>query len=257
VFDGHPRQCHDQQYQCQDLWCEPDARQLQPRRWIKRSGDPLPLHPRGPDNSRRSAPHEPALRHDTGLGRHGELRCFSTPKFKYIVHIVLRMIVVKDAMMVIHLLKTGLLEASCTLYRRVMLPAQVYEEVMRGGDRYPVEVSQFTTAVTKGLLVVKRIKNARFLHQAHQYNISGGEAEAVALYWEEHADLLATDDDNVRKKRVALGVRLIGTPALVVSLLRKRKIDKGRYVSAVKTLKQTGWFSSTVYDAMRREVQDG
>lgn len=48
--------------------------------------------------------------------------------------------------------------------------------------------------------------------KANAFNIQRGEAEAVALYWQEEADLLATDDDNVRRKKDALRIKTIGTP---------------------------------------------
>ncbi len=40
------------------------------------------------------------------------------------------------------------------------------------------------------------------------------------LYWQESADFLATDDDNVREKRILLELDLIGAPVIIWKLLK-------------------------------------
>lgn len=44
--------------------------------------------------------------------------------------------VVKDAMVLIHLSKTELLEQSCDLFGHVCVPRKVHDEVMLGESRY-------------------------------------------------------------------------------------------------------------------------
>lgn len=165
------------------------------------------------------------------------------------------MLVVKDAMVIIHLAKTALLDVSCTLFKRVIIPKAVYEEVLRGESQHLQDVKQLTLAVAKKQITVTNVKDNLLIRKANEFNIFRGEAEAVALYWQEKADLLATDDDNVRKKKDALGISMIGTPVIMIKLFRDKKIDENRYIAAIKKLKEVGWFSSTVFDKMLLEVE--
>jgi len=166
------------------------------------------------------------------------------------------MMIVKDTMVLIHLAKTSLLADSCALFERVLIPQLVYDEVMDGKEQHPQDVNQLQFAIKSKLIQIKKVEKT-LVKKANEFNIYRGEAEAVGLYWQEKADLLATDDDNVRKKKEALRISTIGTPAIMIKLFRAKKIDKPKYVTAIKKLKEIGWFSSTVFDKMLQEVNNG
>jgi predicted nucleic acid-binding protein len=62
-----------------------------------------------------------------------------------------------------------------------------------------------------------------------ELRISGlhlGEGEAIALYFQEKAQLLATDDDTCRKNRIILGIKIIGSPAIVIMLFKNAFREK-------------------------------
>lgn len=160
------------------------------------------------------------------------------------------MLVVKDAMVLIHLAKTSLLESSCGMFGTVVIPELVHKEVT--GHSHP------DAAIVKDLVKREKIAvktaNKQYVTKANQFNIYRGEAEAVALYWELKADYLATDDDNVRKKKEILGVKTVGTPSIISRLHQERKIDAEKLGKAVKKLKEIGWFSNLVWDKIRLEA---
>lgn len=165
------------------------------------------------------------------------------------------MIAVKDSMVIIHLAKTSLLETACSYFGNVIIPERiVWETVSRGMERGYGDALIIHTLIERKKIMVKKITDAALLRRAYQFNIQGGEAEAVALYWQEKADLLATDDDNVRKKRVTLEIQVIGTPAIILALYRKKMVTKEKIVDAINTLREIGWFSSAILDSMMMEV---
>lgn len=168
------------------------------------------------------------------------------------------MLVVKDAMVLIHLAKTTLLEKSCGFFGHVIIPEEVFEEAVTAGleQGYP-DASLIQMLVSGGQIGVKPVTEKGLLERAYQCNIQGGEAGAVALYWQEKADRLASDDDNVRKKGGALDINLIGTPAILLALYRKKLITRQKALEAVKTLKKIGWFSTAVLDMVILEVAHG
>lgn len=155
-------------------------------------------------------------------------------------------------MVLIHLAKIDLLEDSCDYFTNILIPNEVKEEVLKGStpDKTIIE-----SLIANKKIVVKHIKNKNLIKKANEFNIYRGEAEALALYWELKADLLATDDDNVRKKREILRLQLIGTPAIILKLYKDKKIDKNKTKEAIKKLRHIGWFSSTIFDKMIMEVE--
>lgn len=161
------------------------------------------------------------------------------------------MLVIKDAMVLIHLAKATLLEASCSYLGQVVIPQKVHDEVFKG--RYPDSII-IREVLIKGKIVVKLVQHKQNLARAKQFNLQGGEAEAVALAWELQADFLATDDDNVRKKKEILQLSVIGTPTIMLRLYQSKKISYEKLLSALQTLRKGGWFSSTVWDKIQMEA---
>ena len=82
-----------------------------------------------------------------------------------------------------------------------------------------------------------------------------GEGEALALYWQENADCLATDDDTVRKRSHLLNVRLIGTPAIMLALYRKGYMNRDKLRQSLNELRKIGWVSNAVIDKILLEAK--
>lgn len=168
------------------------------------------------------------------------------------MHNILQMIV-KDAMVIIHLAKITLLEKSCDYFKDIIISKLVYEEAVEEGKKYP-EAIIIKELVEKSTIKVKKVGNKMLVNKANQFNIQRGEAESVALYWQEKADLLATDDDNVRKKSAILNLNIIGTPVIVLKLYKENMIDKEKFKQSISQLRKIGWFSNAVLDKVLMEV---
>ncbi|MFH1391696.1 MAG: hypothetical protein ABIH20_05275 [Candidatus Diapherotrites archaeon] len=165
------------------------------------------------------------------------------------------MLVVKDSMVLIHLAKITVLEKSCGHFGNIIIPKKVFDEVVTKGkeNNYPDAII-VEEAVKKGKISVKTVKAKELEKRANQFNVFGGEAEAVALYWQEKANLIACDDDNVRNKKEILEINIIGTPSILLSLYRKKKITKEKLEESINKLRQIGWFNNQVLDAILLEV---
>ncbi len=162
--------------------------------------------------------------------------------------------IVKDAMVIIHLAKTTLLEKSCDYFKSVAIPKLVYEEIVRIGKKY-AETKIVQELVEKKKIKIKNARNKMLIDKANQYNIQRGEAESVALYWQEKAGFIATDDDNVRKKRTILNLNIIGTPAIILRLYTKKIINKEKFKESISQLRKIGWFSNAVLDKVLMELK--
>ncbi len=165
------------------------------------------------------------------------------------------MIVVKDAMVLIHLAKTSLLGTSCEFFGEVVIPEKIQEETVGKGkeENYPDAVL-IEELIEEGNITTVEIEKEGLIERAKKFNIQGGEAEALALYWERDADFLATDDDNVRSKKTILGINMIGTLSILTELFKADKVDRERIAESLEILKEVGWFSAAVLDKVRMEV---
>ena len=163
------------------------------------------------------------------------------------------MLIVKDSMVLIHLAKITLLEKSCDYFKNVLIPELVQEEVLKKKHPDSILIEEL---IVKNKIKVKGIKNNALLKRAEEFNILRGEAEAVALYWQENAEYLATDDDNVRKKNLLLDLKVIGTLSILLTLYKKKIIEKEKIIKAIDKLRQIGWFSNIVLDKLMMEVEN-
>lgn len=162
--------------------------------------------------------------------------------------------IVKDTMVVIHLAKLTLLAKSCEHFKPVVIPEEVHKELRAGRQKGYEDAMLAEDLIKAGKLKVKRVHDKSLLKKAAEFNVHGGEAEALALYWQEGADYLATDDDNVRKKAVLLSLGVIGTPAMMLKLYKAKVIGKDKFIESTQGLRKIGWFSNAVIDAMLMEV---
>jgi len=162
--------------------------------------------------------------------------------------------IVKDSMILIHLAKLTLLESSCRYFKEVVIPRKVFDEILEGKERGFADAKIIEDIINMKKIQVLEIKNKNLIERANQFNIQRGEAEALALYWQEEADYLATDDDNVRKKSFLLNIKIIGTPAIILKLYKERIISKDKTIDSLDRLRKIGWFSNIIIDKILMEV---
>lgn len=166
------------------------------------------------------------------------------------------MVIVKDAMVLIHLAKLSVLEKSCSYFKKVIIPELVYREILKGKEKGFSDVPIILDLIKNRKITIKKIKDKSLIKKVNQFNAQRGEAEVIALYWQEKADLIATDDDNIRKKKALLNIEVIGTPAIILKLYKDKIINKDKIEQCVSELKKIGWFSGTVLDKILMEVKN-
>jgi len=172
------------------------------------------------------------------------------------VHNVLHMLVVNDAMVLIHLAKVTLLLKSCEYFKQVIIPPLVFDETVSAGKEKGYGDAILIESIIKtGKIKVKEVRRKDLIDRANAFNVFGGEAEAAALYWQEQADMIACDDDNVRSKKELLEINIIGTPSIILTLFNSRKIGAEKAKQAINNLRKIGWFSSEVLDKILMEVE--
>ena len=118
------------------------------------------------------------------------------------------MIVVSDTSILSGLLQIGRLDLLHRVYGRVMLPGRVHQELVRLAE-FGVSLEPLNAA----WLDVRTVSDTDLLRTLRS-ELDAGEAEALALAVELHADLVLVDERRGRKKAAELGLRyrgLLGT----------------------------------------------
>ncbi len=164
---------------------------------------------------------------------------------------------IKDAMVLIHLAKITLLEKSCDYFKNVLIPPAIFEETVTAGKKTGLpDAFVIEKIIENKKIIVREIKDKNLLNFSYNYNIHGGEAEAVALYTQEKADYLVSDDDNVRRKKELIEANIIGSLAVLLRLRETKMITKEKFIEALEKLREIGWFSPVLLDKVLLEGEE-
>jgi len=166
------------------------------------------------------------------------------------------MLIVKDSMILIHLAKMQILTDSCRHFGNVLIPKKVYEEtVINGKKKGHPDSLIIEQTIANNLIKIKGVKNKKKVDDLRIFGLHLGEAEAIALYFQEKAQLLATDDDTCRKNRIILGINIIGSPAIVIMLFRNSLITRNKALDCISSLETIGWFDMEVINEMKQQIE--
>ena len=125
------------------------------------------------------------------------------------------MIVVSDTSVIVNLAAIGRLELMRALFSEVVLPEAVRDEVLAGGEGSP----GFVEIQTLPWIQTRAVSDRRMVAEL-QAELDAGEAEAIVLAKELHADLLI---DERRGAEVAERLGIFHTGLLGVLLRAKRE----------------------------------
>ncbi len=166
-----------------------------------------------------------------------------------------------DATPIIYLCRVGLSgklrELSPSF--RLMTTTEVYQEVYaKGMERSAIEATALKELFDNGLIEVesrrKRLKLPKGL--THESGIHPGEMSVLSLALREHAAAIV-DDRRARQVARALGVRLSGTPGVIIELVKRRIISKGDARGALERMVDEGWYcSAKLFSALLRTIEE-
>lgn len=127
------------------------------------------------------------------------------------------MIIVADTGPILYLVKTGRLELLQQLYGRVVIPTEVWKELVEGKP-HPEEEALLRAATW---LHVDPSADASPLLSELQDEVDDGEAAAIALALHLHGDLVLVDDLKGRHESEARGLHVCGTVGILIEARRK------------------------------------
>lgn len=160
---------------------------------------------------------------------------------------------VLNSSVIIALSVLGYLNKLKRIFREVLTPKAVYEEICVKG-RGLIGERELLEAVKDGLITVKDVKN-RLLVDALLDPLAMGEAETITLTVEERADYTVMDDKIARRRAKSMGLNVIGTLKVLRLMCDAKLIDKREILKAFEKLKETGFrISDEVINKASREL---
>jgi predicted nucleic acid-binding protein len=159
-------------------------------------------------------------------------------------------------MVLIHLAITGVLKEACTMFGQVSIPPLVHREVVEKGiEKNHADAHIVQKLEKEGYVRVVKVTDNPLMNELRAYGLQGGELEAVTLYFQENADLIASCDDKVRKLRLILNLELITSLEIIFQLAKHAVITKEKASDCLRELRKIGWFSKNVIDSIIAEVE--
>lgn len=157
--------------------------------------------------------------------------------------------------------KLGLVQLLSQLYDSVLVPAQVYREVVTRGlelgqpDAYAVQL-----AVARRKLAVVSVEMAAVSTAGIEPPLHLGERAAIQLAKQEEADWVLLDDQLAREQAQAVGLCVKGTLGVVLTAFRQQLLTTEEVELIFQAIldRDDIWISDAlvhrVWDAWRREA---
>ena len=162
------------------------------------------------------------------------------------------MLVVSDTTPIISLLKIEKLELLRDLYREVVIPKAVYDE-LTSNDAYAAERNAVDNA---DYITTKEVKNGEEVKKLQAMSgLQLGESEALVLANEIKADLLLVDEVPGRNMAREMQLDFTGTIGILVQAIRCKKLSGEEVEDCVDTLRQNGrHISKELYEILVQEA---
>ena len=170
-------------------------------------------------------------------------------------------VLVLNASPIIYLCKSGLankLAQLRTLFKLVTT-TEVYDEVYtRGIEKRVSEAKILKDLFDGGVIEVAPQKiDAKGVHKdLYSSGIHEGEISVISLALELDA-IAIIDDKRARQVSRLLGVKVSGTPAVIIELVRSRAISKQEARRGIEKMVKEGWYcSAMLYSEIVRAIDE-
>lgn len=162
------------------------------------------------------------------------------------------MIVVSDASPLISLAIVGHLEVLRHLYERVVVPEAVYQEITGSGPELPG-----ASEVQALEWIVSQPVQDDVVVRALQGELDHGEAEAIALAVELHADLVLIDERRARAVATRLGLNVVGVLGVLVEAKHRALVPRLKPVVDALITRAGVWVTQQLYERVLRAAGEG
>ncbi len=159
-----------------------------------------------------------------------------------------------DACSLILLAKASVLETILSAYT-ISITNNVFEEVMKGKAKMSTDALLLERLYNEKKMSVISADNTLTKKIMTDFNMGKGEASTIAVGLKEKDSIVATDNRQGRKAALVNGLPLIGSVEMIVSLYKRKKIDKHKATASLKILQEEGWFDSYLIEKAMEDLK--
>ncbi|MGB7556491.1 MAG: DUF3368 domain-containing protein [Candidatus Korobacteraceae bacterium] len=157
-----------------------------------------------------------------------------------------------DTSPILNLARIGRLELLASLYKQVLIPPAVFEElaIPRDATLPVIDVASVSWIILETPRDQDRVQELRD-------DLDAGEAEAIVLAVERQADLLIVDERRGRRIAQALGLRITGLLGVLADAKRAGLIDSIKPVLDELIQNAKFWIGPELYREVLAELGEG
>lgn len=163
------------------------------------------------------------------------------------------MTIIADSTALILLAKVSVLEAFIKR-NDVITSNVVYEEVVKGKETGRSDSILVERLVDGRNLKVKSPNNSIKSNIQKLFNLKGGELEIVSLAYKTKNTILS-DDKKCLNTAKALGINFITSLDVIVTLFKKKAINKEKALKCIEELEEYGWYAKDLIKTYREEIK--
>ena len=133
------------------------------------------------------------------------------------------------------------------LYSKVLIPYEVYKEVIVEGKKENYSDAALVEKCINEFIFVKHLEQEHKKEAEKLKEIIGlGESEAIELCLQEKSKLLLMDNLEPRKIAKSMGLECISAPGLLLEALKAKILPFNEYESGIKELSKYAWLSGDI-----------
>ena len=163
--------------------------------------------------------------------------------------------ILSNATPLIYLAKLGKLDILKSLFKEIVIPREVYEEIIAGKKDGFFDALTIEKAVENGWLKIKELKIERKIEKFAP-EIDLGEIALINLAKKLKADLILIDDASARTIAESLGFNVKGTLYILLKAYKKKLIHKDELKELINQLVFSGFrISQELYIEILEELE--
>jgi predicted nucleic acid-binding protein len=155
----------------------------------------------------------------------------------------------------IHLTLAGLLDYVFELFDLIIIPPQVYDEIIvKGKEQGHSDAYILERAIKNEKIKVRTVKKSNDMISS--IKLHEAEINAILLAIQSNTDTIFLDDEEARIYARKLGIRVSGTLGILIRLFKYKLFGKSEALQYLKKVNEIMYLSSDVYCYVEKIIEE-
>ncbi|MFW6196015.1 MAG: hypothetical protein ACOC5D_01640 [Thermoplasmatota archaeon] len=138
----------------------------------------------------------------------------------------------------------------------IVIPETVKKEATAKKEAFDSKLIQ--SLINKGNIIIKPVdKSSTIKELMKDFNMHKGEASVLALFNEQKAELIATDDGQLIKAAKVMSIPFASSITFLIRSKQKGLIEKEIALEKLKKLEKYGWYKARIIEDAENRIRGG